>query len=71
MIPNAVPVREAARRKGIGTTGIYAAIRRGALKVADVEGYTLVLLDDAFEAYTPDPRKVGQRGGRRLDASAQ
>ena len=65
MKPNAVPVREAARLKGMTTPGIYYALKRGKLNKAEVAGLTLVLLDSAFESYTPNPKLIGPRGPRK------
>ena len=62
MKPNAVPVREAARLKGMTMPGIYYALKRGKLNKAEVAGLTLVLLDSTFESYTPNPKLTGPRG---------
>jgi hypothetical protein len=61
MKPNAIPVREAARLKGVTRGGLYHAIRTGKVNTAEVGGYTLVLCDRAFRDYTPNPKLAGPR----------
>ena len=71
MKPNAVPVKEGAHLKGVEPPAIRYALKTKKLNAARVRGPVLVLLDAAFKAYTPNPKRVGPRGSQKRAARGE
>ena len=58
-------IPDAAERKGVTGPAICYQLRKGRLNYTQTGRLRLVHLDDAFEAYVPNPKTAGKRKKRR------